>query len=441
MEKSIVQLKKEFAEIATKHQQIQDFYWGDFFEAYSGNMLRHCFLLVDCNEALPNKNTKAGNSYVDVRLTITICDKVYDDQRNYLDVKSDTLRIINDIRDTLESHRWKSWAPIQAMSSNTYFRQRGGDVVDGWVMTVVLRIKNDRALCAIPYEGYDFNEDLAPAALPGKIYRNGVFEQFLYADESFNYIIEENPATVRNSDNTYSNTVAPGGILVLPDIILTDTDSSQTQYPSAKNLSCTLIPNLTGAKLNNPETGLTHVQQNKILMVHPGFSGQTTIYVPDDDGDPQTGRGADFFTLDPDSPNPFGNFNRFTAIDGSQNVIGNGNLMLDWLWGIMWYRAVFSGLPWASAIPFAKAQNPGGYGGWGLPSIVEYTTLSCFEFGSAMNWAPLSVANSLWSKTTDKSTPANAWYYGVAGQGGSAPKVISVEFLIRRRFIYSDLGF
>jgi len=45
-------------------------------------------------------------------------------------------------------------------------------------------------------------------------------------------------ADVSNSDSTYSTTVASGGTLNLPDITLTEVDGSEVTYPSVKDLVC-----------------------------------------------------------------------------------------------------------------------------------------------------------------------------------------------------------
>ena len=45
-------------------------------------------------------------------------------------------------------------------------------------------------------------------------------------------------ATVENSDSSYTNTVASGGTLTLPDITVTDSDGSTFTQPSVVNVVC-----------------------------------------------------------------------------------------------------------------------------------------------------------------------------------------------------------
>jgi hypothetical protein len=47
-------------------------------------------------------------------------------------------------------------------------------------------------------------------------------------------------ATVENSNQSYSDTVASGGTLVLPDITVTDSDGSTFTQPAVENVTCAL---------------------------------------------------------------------------------------------------------------------------------------------------------------------------------------------------------
>jgi hypothetical protein len=47
-------------------------------------------------------------------------------------------------------------------------------------------------------------------------------------------------ATVENSNQSYTDTVASGGTLVLPDITVTDSDGSTFTQPAVENVTCSL---------------------------------------------------------------------------------------------------------------------------------------------------------------------------------------------------------
>jgi len=49
-------------------------------------------------------------------------------------------------------------------------------------------------------------------------------------------------ATIENSNASYTDSVASGGTLVLPDITVTDSDGSTYTQPSVEDVVCTLSP-------------------------------------------------------------------------------------------------------------------------------------------------------------------------------------------------------
>ena len=64
-------------------------------------------------------------------------------------------------------------------------------------------------------------------------------------------------ATVENSDSTYTNTVASGGTLVLPDVTITDSDGTPITVPSVQNFVCTPIPPCADATVHNTDNSYT----------------------------------------------------------------------------------------------------------------------------------------------------------------------------------------
>lgn len=157
MRKNIKQLRNEFHTIANEHLQINDFYFGSFLDAYSGARIQHTILMLDILQSTPGREANQGNYYVDLLCVITVADKVYDDDSNRIDVQNQTHLIINDVWNTLQSKKWtRDIGKIISTTPAQYFRQKGGDNVDGWVIQFTLRIWSDRDLCAIPYNDYDF---------------------------------------------------------------------------------------------------------------------------------------------------------------------------------------------------------------------------------------------------------------------------------------------
>jgi hypothetical protein len=126
-------------------------------------------------------------------------------------------------------------------------------------------------------------------------------------------------ATVENSDLSYSNTVASGGTLVLPNITFTDSDGTPSSVPSVQNITAT------------PCTVQSGIGYNSQL-----WSGQTAVYRTYDEGTffalgvltptPPTNplyiqQLVNFVTLL--HPNAFGNYLRFTDELGTQIFANN----------------------------------------------------------------------------------------------------------------------
>jgi len=82
-------------------------------------------------------------------------------------------------------------------------------------------------------------------------------------------------ATVENSDESYTNTVASGGTLVLPDINVTDSDGSVSSVPSVKDVLCTPAADAT---VENSDSSYTNTVASGGTLTLPD------ITVTDSDG-------------------------------------------------------------------------------------------------------------------------------------------------------------
>lgn len=213
MQKTIVQLEKEFREIARAHLQINDFFFGSFLFAYSQKRVKNCCLIVDVSSASP-VSLKGAGSYIDFVLTITVCDQVYNDNSNRTEVISDTARIVEDIKNVLRSQRWASFSRIIGSPVATLFEESGPDNVTGFVTNLTLRVVDLGDYCAAPLENYSFDTVAGNSCPPGIITKDGVFEQYLYGNEVFNYS-EGAPATVTVNSNEFG-TVSPGDSINVP---------------------------------------------------------------------------------------------------------------------------------------------------------------------------------------------------------------------------------
>ena len=155
MDKTLNQLKTELEEIATKHKQLESFFFGDFVDAISGDSVNYRLMCVTLQPAT------MGDNFVEVKVIITICDKYNSDSlRQINEIHSDCLSICNDIKIIFRQWRFKDFMDIDGDISTNPFINRGHDVTAGWTMTATANIYSDDNWCAIPMDNYDFKNDV-----------------------------------------------------------------------------------------------------------------------------------------------------------------------------------------------------------------------------------------------------------------------------------------
>lgn len=142
-------------------------------------------------------------------------------------------------------------------------------------------------------------------------------------------------------------------------------------------------------------------------------TGQTVSYTTGDDGDIEAGRQLDFLTLA--LSNPFGNTNRFTALDGSQTY--SNDIFIDWstyngITVLGYYRGSMGiSRLWSDAILWANGLNIAGFTGWRLTNIRELQNIANYEVGlsSVGSYAPVNlISQTYWTSTTVPSNSSNA---------------------------------
>jgi len=182
---SINQLSDELKAIQEAHYQLNSYYFGEFNLALQNRSLEYPLLVCDYN------NGSINVSNTSVQLFIIVADKVYKDNSNLVETKSDTLQICRDIFNLLKKS--KRWTLIGRVSNANIsaFVERGKDEIAGHVLTFSLELRDSNGICDLPLNGYDY----------GGILR-----------------VPCEDAHVFNSDSTYSADVPAGGTLILPDM-------------------------------------------------------------------------------------------------------------------------------------------------------------------------------------------------------------------------------
>ena len=140
----------------------------------------------------------------------------------------------------------------------------------------------------------------------------------------------------------------------------------------------------------------------------PLKTNQTTSFRTGDDGDTQRGRATDFYTLP--SNNPFGNTNRFTALDGTQTY--TDSIILDWNTydgvSVLGYCTadIAVGERWNNQTDNSNAATHGGYTDWTMPNAFELINIANFSTGNnamvSFNYSPFNIPDgvNIWSSTT-----------------------------------------
>lgn len=205
----VVQL---FSDIATNHYQIHSFVDGDLWEVMESNQATHKKFPLLWVRPL---SASFEFPFETVRMGIAVMDLVNTDESNENEVLSDTLTILSDIKSILDTPSYANTFIVSKSASLTPFTERFSAKVTGWAMELDVKIQWLGDRCAIPISSAPTVNNLCK---PVYIYNDAgaliatVPSGGTYTDSSICAA-----ATVRNSDSTYSTTVASGATLVLAD--------------------------------------------------------------------------------------------------------------------------------------------------------------------------------------------------------------------------------
>lgn len=183
---SINQLNAELQAIQEAHYQLNDYYFGEFNLALQKRDLLYPVMICDYNTATLNANLSS------VQMFITIADKVYKDNSNLIETKSDTLQICRDLFNIIKkSQRWGAIGRVTQGSVNA-FVEKGKDEVAGHVMNITIDLLDSNGVCNLPMNGYDFGGGISVGC---------------------------DPCLIVNSNGTYSQSVASGSTFTLPNMV------------------------------------------------------------------------------------------------------------------------------------------------------------------------------------------------------------------------------
>lgn len=224
------QIVTNFNNIADAHYQINTFGYGAFEDIASSGVTTYPLMYV---VPLPSQ---IREKELRLNLSVAVMDLVHKGNTNVQDVESDMLLLITDILSQLRLNTYDFKLDLSSVRVDP-FRERFADEVTGWVADITIVVPYDMDRCGIPTSTVSISAN--PACPRVTIYDSlGAVVTTIIAGGS--YIISACAAgSVRNSDSTYTNTVASGGSLVLADITHVDSDGSGVSFPSAKIFTCT----------------------------------------------------------------------------------------------------------------------------------------------------------------------------------------------------------
>ena len=230
------QVQAQLREIATNHQQINTFGWGELPELGKSSDVVYPLMWV-----VQQPSNVDGNN-LRLRYKIVFADLVLKDISNEDDVLNDQMQIALDVVAQL-NHPDYEWQ-FENKGSFENFYNEYDDIVTGWVLDCELIIDSPYNRCAIPFDpsptpeteiGFVTIYDTDGITVVDRVSNNGyyVLTGGTCAD-----------ATVENSDASYTNTVASGGTLVTPDVLFSIDNSVgnyiSSYYPSVKDVTVTL---------------------------------------------------------------------------------------------------------------------------------------------------------------------------------------------------------
>src|SRR3990167_540070 len=98
MKVTLRQLDQEFALMAASHQQLADYFWGDWADSFEGRVQQYPVMVVN----IPTPVTFERVTTV-LPINIIIADQVKQDNSNLKEVESDTMQILRDVYALIKS--------------------------------------------------------------------------------------------------------------------------------------------------------------------------------------------------------------------------------------------------------------------------------------------------------------------------------------------------
>ena len=206
MNRSLNQINAILEGIATAHQQINSYGVGNVWDLAANEAPTYPLMFTVFNPGQINGNRLSLN------ISLLFMDLVHKDERNELEVLSDTLQMATDVVAQLRNPIYEDWFIVGDNVTFEDFTERFNDEVSGYKIDISLILSEQFNLCALPIVG-------APSGISGCA-----------------------PAVVQNTDLSYLINVASGGTLIIPDTTI--------NFNVGGNITVTTVPSLKDETIN-----------------------------------------------------------------------------------------------------------------------------------------------------------------------------------------------
>jgi len=143
-----VSLKEAISQLRTlceAHKQVNSYYHGDnIVTLYKENEIRHTTVLTVSQSATFEPN------FINVTVQLACIDKVLKGDENENEIESNTLAIIGDLINYINTNDSWRYAKVITNPSATKLVDRSQDVASGWMATIQFRLIKDNGVCDLP---------------------------------------------------------------------------------------------------------------------------------------------------------------------------------------------------------------------------------------------------------------------------------------------------
>ena len=223
MKTTLRELDRAIEKIADSHDSLEDYFWGDWEDAYDGENRKYPLLLA--NVSTPVEFAKITT----IKLNLAAVAQVARDQSNLKEVESDTLQYLHDVYKVMKySPWWNGFCAVSQASVGLKFKDDSADQVAGWQVTLTIKMIEGFGLCDIPLTGYD----------PSPIPQGNCLPATLLIQRSDQSLLEEStvpsgqtdtfvvPDSVITLQNTLPAVISVSSVLATDPLTLTAPDAT-----------------------------------------------------------------------------------------------------------------------------------------------------------------------------------------------------------------------